>query len=205
MKNISEKSLQIAAAYANEVAAAQQMDSQKDAKAVWPELPLPPSLQDHCRMITEFLQDEGNPPLTIDTLLPEKLLQSYTERIIEDSHLKAHFPEGFDLLLTIIPFSSNGYPMDKEEIADGAYLKFLLLEPLPEPERSIVIRGFSLFPNRIDRLIPRELREITFQIPKYDTEGIYEITFEDRNRITAKFTESFTRLKETLRPYFPQP
>lgn len=178
----SDRSNQIVEEYADE---AQRCYGARAANFT-PPLVNVPSRNDYTVMLEEYLG------LPLDDILPDKLLRNRLKDIDRDSHLKENYPEGVEIHLGIIPFTTSGSRLSDEEIADGDYLKQLV-------RYNGMTSGFTLFPTGIHELMPENVRGCTFRVDKYDKPDNFQITTEDRERIKARYTETYHRLQQALR------
>ena len=204
MKNISRKSADLAKTYSEEIRQATKLANTPGAIDLHkPAETAPADLSEHARMFREFLENDGF-VLSIDDLFSEDVLKQKIEKLMEDGHLKAHLPAGSTVQLAFIPFDEFGAPLEDDAIAAGQYLRLLVLKNIGTADKPQyrVEWGFSMFPNFVNRLMPKELRDLTFQIEKYDQEHPAPVSPDDGRMIIKKYSEAFNRLKNLLRKFF---
>jgi hypothetical protein len=193
MRNISKNSAALAKNYSGEIKTATRLANTGGAiDGYRPQIKAPPSLPDHARMFREFLESEDF-VLGIDDLFSDDVLKQKIKKIIEDSRLKQHLPPGETVQLAFIPFDEFGAPLDDDAVGRGDYIRLLVLKNIsanPAKPEYRVEWGFSMFPNFINRLMPKELQDITF------------VSSGDARNIAGSLAEAFYRLKEVLRKYF---
>ncbi|MCC6643250.1 hypothetical protein IT411_00715 [Candidatus Peregrinibacteria bacterium] len=135
-------------------------------------------LVDYQEMISEYLPSAP---------LSSKVLQLNLDYLREEAKLKKHLPAGQRVCLALIPFTQNGLDLSDQEIADGAFLRNLILA-----ENDQVEYGFGQPLNALYKFLPVEVRtQLTFVIPPYEVDDPFTVTTADRLRLIELYKKAF--------------
>lgn len=119
--------------------------------------------------------------------LSENLLKQRLAYILQDSSLKSHFRAGEKVCIVPIPCSENGFPLEPAELANGMYLRNLILD-----ESDLVSRGFSKSNCNIFKLMPLEVRQqLVFTVPAYENTDETDISPTDRANIVELYEAKY--------------
>lgn len=125
--------------------------------------------------------------------LSDALLQERLEYIQKNSKLKQHFIPGYRYCPAVIPMSTFGNQLPDQEMANGDYLRTLVVDPSGQ-----TVAGFSQQPTRIFDLLPQEVRDASFIIPGYESDEPHQITQKDRDMVAGLYEEAFRKLQALL-------
>ena len=129
--------------------------------------------------------------LEIKDIFPDSLLQDRIKYFSQDGKLKLHLPENYRCCLAIIPCTIYGFPLEKKEIADGNYLRALVVDEAGKTA------GFTSGESYLFNILPMEIQQnCTFNIGKYEPEDLYSISEADRNKIINLYKKVFFKIKK---------
>lgn len=112
----------------------------------------------------------------------------------QDSKLKLHLPEGYRCCIVVIPCSQYGFALEADDIKNGYYVRALIVD-----ENDMAVSGHTQNASTLFKKLPKEIQEkCTFRIPKYEKEGMYEITAGDRKNITDLYEQTYKTAQKIL-------
>jgi hypothetical protein len=112
----------------------------------------------------------------------------------QDSKLKMHLPEGYRCCIVVIPCSQYGFPLEADDVKNGHYVRALIVD-----ENDMAVMGHTFNASTLFKKLPKEMQEkCTFKIPKYEKEGIYEITDGDRKNIMDLYEQTYKAAQKLL-------
>lgn len=147
----------------------------------------PPLLKDYVKAADTYL-DIADP---LDPTIVDEHIRKF---ISQESHLKDRFPQGWECCPSIIFCSTSAAAMNENEKAEGFFIQDLIVD-----KDGNTVKGYAPFASNIGRLIPAEMLAVKFTIPKYDKEGYYDITDDDRTRLEKAYRVAIDKLRETIK------
>ena len=155
------------------------------------------TLADYIKLTREYLQMQDiSIENMVDEIMPESVLKERLAEIDKDSHIKAHFIEGYVCRIVPIPCTSFGTLFSADEILEGSHIRGLTIENRPD---GMTTKGFSPMKTYVHKILPAQFDDCGFIVGKYDAEGLYEITQNDRARIKQQYEEAFHKAKDVLK------
>ncbi|MCX6734176.1 MAG: hypothetical protein NTX63_05220 [Candidatus Peregrinibacteria bacterium] len=145
----------------------------------------PMPLQEYRNLCRAYL---GNKAILTSDLLAMRL-----NYIRQDSKLKEHFSAGNTYCPAIIPFSNFGNPLLEDEIAKGHALRTLVIDP-----QGKTINGFSQNPSRVFNRLPLEVQQLAFGIDSYESNDLYQVSPQEREKVAAKYEAAYRKLVELV-------
>ncbi len=155
------------------------------------------SLPDYMKLTREYLQlQDISIDNMVEEIMPESVLKERLAEIDQESHLKTHFIEGYICRVVPIPCTSFGTIYDENEIIEGRHISTLTIENRPG---GMTTKGFSPMKTYVHKILPAEFDDCGFLVEKYDSDALYEITQNDRERIKQQYMDAYNKAKDVLR------
>ena len=148
------------------------------------------TLESYKKFLKEFL-NQGQ--VTLEEFFSEKTINQHLDNLLQDAKLHFHLTEGEYFLLLPVPFNESYNTFTKEEVEKGDHIEFILVSNFQEPIKNRIYKGTYLH-----HILPKEIYEAGFQIPKFEFNELKTLTSEYKEKIVNEIKLTLLKIKDLL-------